>query len=141
MNAITVFLGNMLMRYNNGGIFGFLGAGMEEAVTENYNGVETGSSHDAFWKNMVIKLARIADWLLPTIMILLGMVGAIYALVLGIRFSKAESDDKKNEAKKKLINALIGIIVAILVMLVMFLVLNNASFIKKWIMDAGTTEK
>jgi len=134
MNAVTTFLGNIIMRFN-GGHFNFLGAGIEDAVNKGYEGVDAGEGTQTyFWKNMVSKLARIADWLLPTIMILLGMVAAIYAVVLGVKYSKAESDEQKNEAKKKLINGLIGIVVAILIMLIMMLVLNNATFIKNWIM-------
>ena len=137
MNSITVLLGNILNIKSGNTVFARFLGGIQDTVDKqvgNNTGESDHSTQADFWNNMLRTLASIADWLLPVIMILIGMVGAIYAVVLGVRYSQAESDEKKNEAKKKMINALVGVLIAILIMLVMMIILKNASVIKAWIM-------
>jgi cell division protein FtsW (lipid II flippase) len=44
-------------------------------------------------------------------MIALGGAAAIYIVVLGVQYAKSESDDKKAEVKKRIINMAIGLLV------------------------------
>ena len=137
MNMVTTFLGNIL----KSGVFGL--GGLEDQANNAFkeylndpDGAElSGTSSLEFWKETVIILARMADWLIPVIMIIIGMVGAIYFTVIGIRYAKADGEESKNEAKKKLINAGIGVGVALLIMIVLLVILNNAAEIKDFIMD------
>ena len=142
MNSITAFLGNIL----KSGVFGL--GGIEDQANSAFNGsaaheyvYETSSgSNNEFWKNTILILAKIADWLIPVIMVLIGMIGAIYFTVIGIRYAKAENEENKNEAKKKLVNAGIGVGIALIIMIVLLVVLANAGSIAQWIGKAQTTE-
>ena len=136
MNSFTIFLGNMLIKFRGSKLFNRIGS-IEDDVNSQYSILEGDTNmtdSKRFWKSLVGELARIADWLIPVIMIVMGMAGSIYAIVLGVTYAKAEGDDKKAEAKKKLINAVIGIFIGILIMLVFLLLLKNAAAIKIWIM-------
>ena len=75
----------------------------------------------------------ILDSMLLPILILLGTAGSIYAIVLGVNYSKAESADKREEAKKRMINAIIGIVVTLLLLILLKLFTANADTIAEWI--------
>jgi high-affinity Fe2+/Pb2+ permease len=57
--------------------------------------------------------------LIPIIICVLA-AGTIYAVVLGVNMAKAESSDKREEAKKRLINVIIGFAVVILLLVVIY---------------------
>ena len=71
--------------------------------------------------------------MLVPILILVGTAGSIYAIILGVNFSKAESADKREEAKKRFINAIIGVVVTIILLILVKLFTANAGEIVKWI--------
>ena len=132
MNTITTFLGNIL----RSGVFKL--GGFEDKVSgafesTNATGYKNGDTNRDFWVNVVTKLAKIADWLVPTIMIIIGMVGAVYMTVIGIKYAKAEGEEQKNESKKKLVNAGIGMGVALLIMIVLLVILSNADSIAAFV--------
>ena len=45
------------------------------------------------------------------ILILVATAGSIYAIVVGVKFAKAEDKNARDEAKQKLITVIIGIVV------------------------------
>ena len=51
--------------------------------------------------------------ILFAIMAVVGAAGAIYAIVLGVNLAKAEDQQKRDEAKKRLITTLIAVAVTI----------------------------
>ena len=53
------------------------------------------------------------------ILILCAIAGTIYAIVIGVKFVKADSKDEREEAKQKLISVIVGIVVT-LVLIVAF---------------------
>ena len=48
-------------------------------------------------------------WVGP-ILTALGGVGAIYIVILGVQFAKSESEEKRAEAKKRMINLAVGVV-------------------------------
>lgn len=52
------------------------------------------------------------------ILIVVCAAGMIYAVILGVNMARADSTDKREEAKKRLINVLVGL--AIIVALILF---------------------
>ncbi len=59
------------------------------------------------------------------ILILVAVAGIIYAIVVGVKFVKADSKDEREDAKQKLIYVIIGIVVTFaLIALFYFLALN-----------------
>lgn len=77
-------------------------------------------------------LAPIIDFiesaLLP-IMIVLIAVAAIYAIILGVNMAKAESAEKREEAKKRIINFIIGAVVIIVVLIIVYVLAANINSI------------
>ncbi len=59
------------------------------------------------------------------ILIVAAIAGIIYAVVVGIRFVKADDKGARDEAKQKLISVIIGIVVT-LVLVALFFWLANA---------------
>lgn len=58
-------------------------------------------------------LFSVLNPVLYAIMAIVGAAGAIYAIVLGVNLARAESQDKREEAKKRLITTLIAVGVTI----------------------------
>lgn len=86
-------------------------------------------------------IIKILDAMLWPVLILVGTAGSIYAIVLGVNFSKAESADKREEAKKRMINAIIGLVVTIILLILLKLFTANAQTIAGWINGYGKTDK
>ena len=54
-------------------------------------------------------------------LIVVGAAGIIYAVILGVNMARADSTEKREEAKKRLINVIIGL--AVMIGLILFFVL------------------
>ncbi len=94
-----------------------------------------------FYNRVFKPVVDILDAMLVPILILVGTAGSIYAIVLGVNFSKAESADKREEAKKRMINAIIGLVVTILLLILLKLFTANAQAIANWINSFNPGEK
>lgn len=92
---------------------------------------------ESWWSQIIRPLVTILDSLLIPIIILIGVAGAVYAIVLGVQFAKAESADKRDEAKKRLINAVIGIVISLIVLIAMKIFIKQAANVAGWIVDQG----
>lgn len=56
----------------------------------------------------------------PVLMSLLLAVGIIYSIVLGVQYSKAESGDERDTAKKKMTNAIIGFATILVLIIILY---------------------
>lgn len=90
-------------------------------------------TEQTWYTKIVWPIANALNIALGPILILLGSAGAIYAIVLGVNLSRAESADKREEAKKRLINFVIGIVAAIILLVLLKLVVDNIDSIIEWI--------
>ena len=85
------------------------------------------------------KIGRILDvfaqlleeFLLPFI-VAIGVLGAVYGLYLGINYSRAEGDAKK-EAQKRIINFIIGLVAVIVLIILLEVYSANAAEFIDWI--------
>lgn len=59
------------------------------------------------------------------ILAICAAAGTIYAVVLGVNMAKADSADKREEAKQRIIYTLIGVLVVVVLIVVFWLVSNN----------------
>ena len=59
------------------------------------------------------KITEILGKYVGPILIALSGAAAIYMVVLGVQYAKSESDDKRAEVKKRLINMVIGVLIMI----------------------------
>ena len=80
--------------------------------------------------NFAEKLKDFFNQLTGPLLIVVFAIGTLYAIVLGVRMARADSTEKREEAKKRVINVVIGI--AIIVGLILLLNLL-ASFLPSWI--------
>ena len=103
------------------------GVGLLATDTEGITNV------NQFYNTVFEPVVGILDSMLVPILILIGTAGSIYAIILGVNFSKAESSDKREEAKKRMINAIIGLVVTILLLILLKLFTANAQAIADWI--------
>lgn len=113
------------------GVFG-------EDAKDNVTG-ESGVS--TIYDKVFAPIIKILDAMLWPILILVGTAGSIYAIILGVNFSKAESADKREEAKKRMINAIIGLVVTMVLLILLKLFTANAKTIADWINGYGKTDK
>ena len=89
------------------------------------------------WYKSLMQIVGIVDGLLNPILIIGGTVGMIFVIILGVNFSKAESADKREEAKKRMINAIIGVVITLLMLILVKLFTANADAIVTWINTTG----
>ena len=90
--------------------------------------------------NILVPILNVLDTLLLPVIIVLGTAGMIYGIVLGVQFAKAETADKREEAKKRMINAIIGIVIMLILLILMKVFTANAYDIFGWVIDTSATE-
>lgn len=74
------------------------------------------------WLNTLLK--AVINIINP-ILILVAVAGIVYAIVVGVKFAKADEKNERDEAKQKLIYVIVGIVVTgLLIALFYFLALN-----------------
>ena len=59
----------------------------------------------------------------PTMAIILTL-GIIYVIILGVNYAKAETSDKKEEAKKRIINAVVGVVITLALIALIYVLLG-----------------
>ena len=70
------------------------------------------------------------DAILIPLLIVVGTAGTIYAVILGVNMARAETADKREEAKKRIINAVVALGITIVLILLLGLFQNN---IGEWV--------
>ena len=78
-------------------------------------------------------IINVLDSLLLPIIIILGVAGMIYGIVLGVQYAKAESADKRDENKKRMIHGVIGIVIILVLLILMKVFTANADGIFGWV--------
>ncbi len=102
------------------------------------NGINYGDTPQ--WiVNILVPIIKALDQLLVPVIIVLGVAGTVYGIVLGVQYAKAESSDQREEAKKRLINAVIGIVIILVALILMKLFTQNANAIFGWVDESATT--
>ncbi len=84
-------------------------------------------------EKIVKPIDELFDVMIVPLLSLIGGAGTIYAIVLGVQYSKAESSDKREEAKKRLVNTIIGFVVVFVLLVILRVFTNNITSIKDWI--------
>lgn len=103
-----------------------------EETSNIVDGVEYGDT-PKWVVNIIAPILRVLDSLLLPVIIVLGTAGMIYGIVLGVQFAKAETADKREEAKKRMINAIIGIVIMLILLILMKVFTANAYEIFGWV--------
>ena len=88
--------------------------------------------------DILAPILKVLDSLLLPVIIVLGTAGMIYGIVLGVQFAKAETADKREEAKKRMINAIIGIVIMLILLILAKVFTSNAPDIFQWVTDSAS---
>ena len=94
------------------------------AVSRLFEGGGTGLENDKTWDWVDTVFGTISDILWP-VLIVVAAAGMIYAVVLGVNMARADSTEKREEAKKRLFNVFIGLAIIIALILFMQLFINS----------------
>ena len=76
--------------------------------------------------------------LLYPLLVVVGAAGMIYAIVIGVQMARADSTEKREEAKKRLINVIVGL--AITIGLILFFKLFIEVILPAFIDNDGVTD-
>ena len=103
------------------GISGLGGWIISDAEWDNILGAEDSGSvlRDQF--GWVIDVVDAISYVLIPLLIVVGAAGIIYSVILGVNMARADSTEKREEAKKRLINVIIGL--AVMIGLILFFIL------------------
>ena len=89
---------------------------------------------DWSWVNTLVAAIKTVLW---PMLIIVCAAGMIYAVILGVNMARADSTDKREEAKKRMINAIIGVVITMLMLILVKLFTANADAIVTWINTTG----
>ena len=81
-------------------------------------------------------LVSVLESIIGPILIVIGAVGMIYAIYLGVMLAKAENAEKREEAKKRIINVIVAIVITAALIFLMYLVTSNID----WFIKIGSEE-
>ena len=115
MNLLLFKLANFVMGTR------LLGA-VDDPLTEHYNEATGEFSGPLAFLNPIIDAL---DAILIPILVLVATAGTIYAVILGVTMAKAETADKREEAKKRIINAVLALVITIVLIMLLYLFKEN----------------
>ena len=96
-------------------------------VNKNSLGVKWQIDWDKFQGGKyaaVMTFVNTVQVILIPLLILVASAGTIYAVVLGVNMAKADSGEKREEAKKRLINFIIGLVIIIVLIVALRVVME-----------------
>ena len=71
-------------------------------------------------KDTAEKVSEILKTIVGPCFTVLASLGVIYMVVLGVQYAKSESDDKRAETKKRIVNLAIGVVIMVLMLTICF---------------------
>jgi hypothetical protein len=80
-------------------------------------------------EKIVKPILDICDTLVPVLLAVVGSIGAIYCILLGVKYARADEPQEHDKTKKALKNAIVGFVL-IFVLLAMLQV--GLSVFEKW---------
>ena len=80
--------------------------------------------------SIVQPIIQICQSLVPVMLAVVGAVGALWCILLGVKYAKADDPQEHEKAKKGLINAIVGFVL-IFVLLIM-LNIGTSVFTEWW---------
>ena len=83
----------------------------------------------------VENIVNAINTLLWPLLIIVGAAGSIYAIIIGVNMARADSAEKREESKKRLINVIVGI--AVTVALILFFKLFISTILPAFFKDGN----
>ena len=75
---------------------------------------------------------KVIDEILWPAFAIIATVGIVYAIVLGVNYAKAETSDKKEEAKKRIINAVVGVVIMLALIVILKVFVSEIGGVRDW---------
>lgn len=69
-------------------------------------------------KSIIQPILDICNSLVPIMLLVVGSVGALWCILLGVKYAKADDPQEHEKAKKGLVNAIVGFVL-IFILLIM----------------------
>ena len=86
-------------------------------------------------KSIIQPVLDICDSLVPIMLLVVGAVGALWCILLGVKYAKADDPQEHEKAKKGLVNAIVGFVL-IFILLIMLKI--GTGVLTNWWDDYGT---
>lgn len=88
---------------------------------------------DVSWMAQTFAIVwKVIDDILWPAFAIIATLGIVYAIVLGVNYAKAETSDKKEEAKKRIINAVVGVVVMLALIVILKVFVSNIAGVRDW---------
>lgn len=124
---------NLIMGFSK-----FLAAEAENGGEATAGGDKFTDVTDLSWYKSIFKpIVEVLNMMVVPLLILVGTAGSIYAIILGVKYARAESADAREEEKKRLINAVIGLIAMLALMALLFLFVKFSTNIANLVAGYG----
>ncbi len=88
-------------------------------------GADEGLFSDTSPLNFLDPIYSALQSILIPVLIVAGTVGSIYAVVLGINMARADSAEKREEAKKRVINVVLALVIVIVLIIIFQFVITE----------------
>ena len=70
-------------------------------------------------KTIIQPVLDICNSLVPIMLLVVGAVGALWCILLGVKYAKADDPQEHEKAKKGLVNAIIGFVLIFVLLIMM----------------------
>ena len=90
-----------------------------------FGGVFNPSSDSFSTFSWLYPIAKFLDDMFIPVIIIVAVAGGIWVVILGVNLARAESADKAQEAKKRLINVVVAIVAVIILVFLLAFVVSN----------------
>ena len=85
-------------------------------------------------EKVVAPIVSLLNSILTPMLGIVGAVGALYCVILGVKYAKAEEPQDREKAKGALKNAIIGFVLIFVLILALKLLMP---IMKQWVIDNG----
>lgn len=100
-------------------------------------GVIQGTALDSIITDSYWTFLKIVNTILPVTIAVLLVIGMFYGIQLGVKYAKADDDEKRKTTRQSLINVVVGVLIAVIFVAIIEIILN-ADFIKDMFKSAIT---
>lgn len=75
-------------------------------------------------EKIIKPVLQVCNVLVPVLLTVVGAVGAIWCILLGVKYAKADDPQEHEKAKKGLINAIVGFVIIFVLLIMLQVGLN-----------------
>ena len=112
-------------------------AGAFAGMISTVNFCAFAASDDAGFDKVTTPVVKLLNSLMGPLLAIVGSVGALYCVILGVKYAKAEEPQDREKAKSHLKNAVIGFVIIFVLILALNILMDSMT---DWVnANAGST--